>query len=138
MALVEWVFELEEKIYTLIKTRSEKRLKSKYPNISFTTSDKASGKGTSYPIVYLHSVNGFEAGKDLEGKDINGVYFSMMVEVFSNNSKEDCSKVSAVIVDEFKEMSFSIGTLPEQNNIGNVYRKVFTANRYIGQADTLH
>lgn len=136
MALTEWATSLEDEIFTIIKARATKRLKEKYPKLKFTTSDKGTGEPT-FPLVYIHVVNGYETGKDLEGKDINGVYYSMMCEVFTNTSKEDCDIISAVLLDEFKELYFSTSVFPVQSNIGTNYRKVFTAGRYIGQSDKL-
>lgn len=132
-----WVFDIETSIFSRIKHEGEKRLKGEYPNIHFTTSDKPTDTTVKYPTVYLHELPFTELGSDLEGNAINGVLYSMQVDVYTNTSQKDAKKVMAEIALLFKQLRFEITSSPENLNTNTVYRQVMRVRRHIGANDVI-
>lgn len=134
MAQSDWIFALEDRIFTVVKTKAKKELVGTFPDIKFTTSDKPTSQ-SSYPTVYIHEIPGYEFGADLKGEDINSIYYQMMVEVYGNTNKADVKNVMQVVAGILKEMKFQIVLSPNFTSTDPLYRQVMTVKRLIGQAD---
>ena len=72
MAQTDWVFDIEKKIYTIIKTRLENSLKSSYPNLLITQQQKINDN-TSIPTIFIKMLDSPEMGADLEGSTVNAM-----------------------------------------------------------------
>lgn len=136
MANIDWAFNLENLIFSKVKTESKRILSTKYPNIYYTTSNMNKGEPT-YPTVYIHELPGAEMGADLVGKDINAVMETLQIEVISDTSQADVSYIMKVIAGVMKDMSFQINSMPEFSNGETYFRKIMRCRRVIGNADTL-
>lgn len=133
----EWAFNLDSKIFTLIKSRAFARLKDDYPKIIFTSTDNNTSAKATFPCVYIHMLPGAEVGNDLENESINGVLCSIQIDVYTDISQYDTRKITSVIADEFKKMKFTINKMPEFDNEGTVYRQITRVRRVIGAGDVL-
>lgn len=131
-----WVFDLETKIYSVIKVRTEKLLKSKYPNIYFTTTNNPKDATTHYPTVYIHELVGSEKGRTNE-YDLNGITYAMQIEVITNTSQKDAKTVINEIAKLFKAMGFEIKSFPVIDNGDTYYRSVMRVSKVIGSDDIL-
>lgn len=131
-----WAFELESLIYSKVKAKAKDQLISKFPKINFTTSDKNDGEPI-YPTVYIHELPGVEQGKDLENKSINAVTETIQVEVITNTSQSDVKKISGVIAQIFKDMSFQVDSFPTFDNGTSYYRGIMRVSRMIGHGDKI-
>lgn len=118
----QWAFDLGTIIFSIVKTKTLDELGSKYPNIFITDKGKTTGKAV-FPTVYVQEMSGAERGADLEGKTINAVLETIQVDVTTNTSKSDVSKVMSVVAGIFKEMRFTIQTMPNFEYNGETYRK---------------
>lgn len=134
MAQSDWIFALEDRIFTVVKTKARKELVGRFPDIRFTTSDKPTAD-TSYPTVYIHEIPGYELGADLYGEDVNSIYYQMQVEVYGNTNKADVKDVMSVVTRVLKELKFQIVLSPNFTSTSPTYRQVMTVRRMIGQAD---
>ena len=152
-----WAFDLENDIYTTIKTRALKKLKDRYPNIFFTQTDLPKDAAeesdhfllalvfwhiskdatVKYPTVYLRELGGSpEQGRTLEGKDINGVWFTMQCDVTTNKSKKEARAVNEEVALLFKDIGFAIVAFPESSTVGNNYVSGMRVRRMFGSKDT--
>lgn len=136
MATNDWVIDLENKIFTIVKTKASTTLKPKYPDIRFTTSGK-SVTTPKFPTVYMHELPGVESGSDIDGSGINAVIYSMQIDITTNTSQEDLKRVSAEIIKQFKELRFSISAFPDMSATADIYRSVIRVSRLIGVDDVL-
>ena len=134
MAQSDWIFALEDRIFTVVKTRAKKELIEKFPSIKFTTSDKPTSD-PSYPTVYIHEIPGYEIGGDLCGTDINSIYYQMQIEVYGNTNKADVKDVMQVVTNILKDLKFQIVLSPNFTSTNPTYRLVMTVKRTIGQSD---
>lgn len=131
-----WVFDLETKVFSIIKTRSLKNLKSKYPNIHFTTTNNPKDATTHYPTVYIHEMASTEQGRTTE-YEIGGITYTMQVEVITNVSQKDAKTVINEIAELFKAMGFEIRAFPEISNGETYYKSVMRVRKVIGANDIL-
>ena len=132
----QWAFDLETKIFSVIKSRAEGKIKEKYPNAYLTNISKATAKAT-FPTVYIHELPGVEIGTDLEGISINGVRETFQVDITTNTSQSDAKRVMSIVADEFKQMKFQITAMPEFGDTGDTYRSTARFRRVIGANDIL-
>ncbi len=132
----QWAYDLEKKIFSIIKARATETLGSKYPNLYITDNEKNTSKAV-FPTVYVHELPGVEKGHDLEGYCINAVQETFQIDVITNTSQSDANKVMAVIIDEFKRMCFRVTAMPEFDGSGETYRSTARVRRIISANDVL-
>lgn len=130
------MLDIETIVHSRIKAILTSKLKTKYPNISFTTSDKVKDK-PKFPNVYTHMLGSQEEGGDLEGSSINGVLASFQIEVTDNESQTRAKAVMDEVVGVMKSMRFSVVAMPEFQNTDTSYRSVSRFRRIIGNLDML-
>lgn len=132
-----WVFDLETKILSLIKVKTESTLKKKYSDIFFTNTDSPKDVITHFPTVYVHELPGAEKAKTTEGNSIESVFYTLQIEVTSQKSQKETKYVLSRISEVLKDSGFSISSFPEANNGKMYYRSIMRASRLIGRNDTL-
>lgn len=132
----QWAYDLEKKIFSIVKDRAGDKLKSKYPNAYITDIEKNTSKAI-FPTVYIHELPGVEKASDLEGISINAVQETLQIDVITNTSQSDANKVMAVILEEFKRMCFRITAMPEFKSTGETYRSTARVRRIISHNDIL-
>lgn len=137
MANNDWYASLESKIFTIMKTRIVRNLRSKYPDI-FCTSSGRTDSDPVFPTVYIHELPGMEQGMDIENSGINAVLETIQVDVTTNQSMKDCTHVMTEVITQLKLLHFNVSALPTylvENE--NIYRGIVRARRLIGSDDTL-
>lgn len=101
-----WVCDLQTTVFSRLKAIGTSNLKSKYPNIRFTTSAVDPSKA-SFPTVYVHEIDITPISDGMEhtfnAKDV----YSIQVEVFANDSnKTDSRYIGKVLMNIMNTMSF--------------------------------
>lgn len=132
-----WATDLESKIFSIVKYKAEKSLVRKYPNICFTSSQKATTGSTTYPVVYIHPKSMVELGTDLEGVSINSVRIRIQVDVYSTDLEKTAKDVQAVVLDCFKDLSFKISGFPIMENGDTYFHAISVVERQIDANDVL-
>ena len=127
---------IESQIFSLIKAKFPDRVKKKYPDLNFTTSDKSSTK-PKFPTVYTHLIEPTEAGETLEGSSLNAVNAAFQIDVSDNQSQARADEVAKEILKIMKSMRFSAKPLPFHNDAGDVYRTTARYRRIIGAGDII-
>lgn len=133
-----WMIDLEPKLFALIKSKALPKLIGDFPKINFTSSDSNNSSIARFPCVYIHTLPGTEIGTDITNETINGVLYSLQIEVYSDNSQADARKVMGVLIGVLKEMRFTINSIPEFDNLNNVYRQITRCRRVIGAGDVFY
>lgn len=127
---------IESQIFSLIKAKFPDRVKKKYPDLNFTTSDKSSTK-PKFPTVYIHLMEPTETGETLEGSSLNAVNAAFQIDVSDNQSQARADEVAKEILKIMKSMRFSAKPLPFHNSVGDVYRTTARYRRVIGAGDII-
>lgn len=127
-----WYDKALDTIYTKVSTRVTKEMKSKYPNIRFTTSDK--NDATVYPTVAFMRLTGNEVGADLVGETINGVESNLQIKVYYNKNQEGANEVMWSVINNMKKLGYQT-TMPIFENEATVYCSTCRMSRVIGSGD---
>lgn len=109
MADSDWVYSVESKIYTIIKTRLTNALQSTYPNLLVTQQQKLNDK-PQLPTIYIKMLGSPEIGADLEGSTVNAmlVTFETHITVSKDSGLSALRKISAEVLDNFKKLRFEM------------------------------
>lgn len=127
---------LETQIFSLIKAKFSAKIKEKYKDLNFTTSDKSSTK-PKFPTVYIHMIDSQEVGSDLEGTSIPGVNAAFQVDVSDNQNNSRTDEAAKEVLRVMKGLKFKPFTMPMHNNSGDVYITTARYRRVIADNDRL-
>jgi hypothetical protein len=79
-----------------------------------------------------------ETGRDIEARFINGVIYSLQIEVITNTNQSECNGVADIILDMMKEMSFEAVGIPFSDDSQlNDYRNISRYRREIDSQDVI-
>lgn len=92
-------------MFSLIKAKFSTKIKAKYKDLNFTTSDRSSTK-PKFPTVYIHMIDSQEVGSDLEGTSIPGVNAAFQVDVSDNQNNSRTDEVAREVLRIMKSMRF--------------------------------
>ena len=127
---------IETQVFSLIKAKFSAKIKAKYKDLNFTTSDRSSTK-PKFPTVYIHMISSPESGEDTEGNNINAMYASFQVDVTDNQNQNRSDEVSREVLRIMKSMRFQAVGMPIHDNSGDTYRTVGRYRRMIADNDVL-
>ena len=133
----QWVYEIEKRTYAIIKTRCEKKLKTKYPKLKFTQEEQSDSATASFPTVLVQALEPFEQNEDLECERVNTVLFTAQVIVTTNKSRLEALDVAQTVADEYKAMSFKLTTIPFVRKNGKLWTATLRARRSFDWNDRL-
>ena len=130
----DWVYSVESKIYTIVKTRLETALKSTYPKLLVTEQKKLNDE-PHFPTVYIQMLDSPEIGSDLKNETVNAMLTTF--EVHTTVSKEQglsgLRKVQAAVTDNFKKLRFNMVTRGEfTRETNDNYTSISRFRRVIG------
>lgn len=132
-----WTRIIPSKVFTNIQKIGKEKLLKKYPNINFTTSDRAPTK-PKFPTVYIKKMQGSARGGTLEDAKVNAVLSSFQIEVTTNTSQNDAETVADVVADTMTDMGYEMIGEPFPDNTADIYRNVSRYRRLIGYNDILN
>lgn len=130
------IYDVQSRVVSRIKNTFPIELKTKYPDITFTTNDRVLDE-PKFPTVYVHQLASSETGGELTGTEVCGIVSAIQIEVYDNKSMSNADEVMQFALETMKSMRFRILTMPEFQNNPNVYRKIARFSRVIGDGDTL-
>lgn len=132
-----WTKIITPKVFTHVQAKGREKLQKKYPNINFTTSDKASTK-PKFPTVYIKKMQGKPIGRTLEDTKVNGIEAVFQIEVTTNANQNDADNVADVIADIMIDMGFDMVGEPFPDSSTDVYRNISRWRRPIGYDNKLN
>ena len=132
-----WALDVEPLVYTIIKAKTEAKLKTKYPKIYFTNSDELLGDTTKSHTVYIHELEPVEVGQDTNGNTINGLISTFEVKVIVNTNKAECRDILKAIIPAFKELCFDGKKYPSIMTVSGMQQGVARFSRIIGANDKI-
>ena len=128
--------DIQSTVFSRLKNKYPSSLKTKYPDTTFTTSDRVP-QDPKFPTVYVHERGAVEMGSDLDGVHLSAVQTTFQIDVTDNSSMENTSEVMNYVLEQMKALRFKVVTMPEFQNSQSVYRKVGVFRRVIADGDTL-
>lgn len=133
----QWVYDLENLAYAIVKTRCEKKLKNRYPKLKFTQEEQSDSAVASFPTVLVQALEPIEQNEDLERERMNTVLFTAQVTVTTNKSRSEALNVAQTVADEYKAMSFKLTTIPFARKNGKLWTATLRARRSFDWNDRL-
>lgn len=133
---VEWEELVPSIVFTRIKTKFPKDLKTKYKmtNRNFSTTG-SSDTPAVFPFVSVKLLSNSETGEDLEGNTINSGVFSFQIDVTDNQSQTRAKEVMREVKDIMKIMRFKGTSMPTQDDTKDTHRQTARFSRQIGSGD---
>lgn len=132
-----WTKIIPPKVFTNVQKIGKEKLLKKYPNINFTTSDRAPTK-PKFPTVYIKKMQGSARGGTLEDAKVNAVLSVFQIEVTTNTSQNDAETVADAVADIMTDMGYGMIGEPFPDNTADIYRNVSRYQRLIGYGDILN
>lgn len=134
MADNDWVYSIESKIYTIVKTRLNNALLTTYPNMRVTQQYKISDE-PKFPTVYIKMLDSPEIGSDLDNQTVNAmlVTFEVHTIVSKEQGLSGLRNVQSAVTDNFKKLRFNIVTRGEfTRETNDTYTSISRFRRVIG------
>lgn len=130
---------LDSKVFTVIKTKMNKALSTKYPDISFD--DEPTINEPSFPNVFFQQLESIEMGRTLQGNSITALLDTVQIVVTTNTSKSDAKKVAYSAVDAIKSLRYEMVGMPLYNiqikEKSRLHSYTLRARRIIGSGDLM-
>lgn len=133
---MEWWENIEPKVFSVTKARLQNAIGNTFPNIYYTSQIQTLTE-SQFPCVYIHMVDSYEMGDDLEHLTVNGVNSTFQAEAYVNTTQADCVAILSSLMTQLKKMQFSIVSFPMYASNGNVFRGWMRVRRVIGANDSL-
>ena len=140
MAQTDWVFNIESKIYTIVKTRLTNALKDVYPKLLITQQQRLNDD-TQLPVIYIKMLDSPEIGADLDGSTVNAmlVTFETHITVSKDSGLSGLRKISASVLENFKKLRFQMATRGEINReTSDTYSFISRYRRVIGADEEIN
>lgn len=140
MAQTDWVFNIESKIYTIVKTRLTNALKDVYPKLLITQQQRLNDD-TQLPVIYIKMLDSPEIGADLDGSTVNAmlVTFETHITVSKDSGLSGLRKISASVLENFKKLRFQMTTRGEiTRETSDTYTTISRYNRVIGAEEEIN
>lgn len=140
MAQSDWVFNIESKIYTIVKTRLTNALKDVYPKLLITQQQRLNDD-TQLPVIYIKMLDSPEIGADLDGATVNAmlVTFETHITVSKDSGLSGLRKISASVLENFKKLRFQMTTRGEiTRETSDTYTTISRYNRVIGAEEEIN
>lgn len=135
MAQNQWIVDLENKVFSLVKGKTYSKLKEKYPGILYTTTSMNYDAKSNFPCVYIHQLGNSETHSDLERSRVSTITAGYQIEVYSNVSQRDCMYIMAEITDCMKQLLFTVKLSPYVDNQAPTFRCIARFERILDWND---
>ena len=131
-----WISDIESAIFTRVKANGLKELKTKFPEIFYTTDNETDAEAV-FPTVYVEELPGAEQGEDLEGTSTNALLASFQITVSHNGNKPETRVVMDNAITTLKQLRFKIISAPIYKRSNGVWVGTARVRRIIGANDIL-
>jgi len=130
----DWVYTIESKIFTIVKTRLNTALLSTYPKLNVTQQQKLNDE-PSFPTVYIQMLDSPEMGSDLDNTTVNAMLATFEVHIIMSKEQglSGLRKVQSAVTDNFKKLRFNMVTRGEfTRETNDTYTSISRFRRVIG------
>ena len=132
----DWVYDIESRVFTIVKGKTEKTVRNKFPTVKYTTSD-TSDQSAVFPTIYIHELNSPEDGRDLECDTVNSIFCTFEVKVTVDSKREDSKWIAKQITEAFRELKFHTLMFPITTGHNATFETIMRVRRMISNNDTL-
>lgn len=132
-----WFSQIESTVYTLLQYDLVDKAYAPFPNLNCTTSsENESLEGISdFPALYIHMLPSQEVGNTLYNGDIPALRVTFELQVFSNKSESECTKIMNACIMEMKKLYFTVSMFPDPQTSDKKYFAIARFTRIIAGGD---
>ena len=132
-----WFSEIESTIFTHLSYRLVERVGAPYPELNCTTSSQSESLENvdDFPAIYIHLLPPLEMGNDLTNETVNALNVTMELQVFSDDSEDQCRKIMATAIQEMKLLHFNVNMFPDPQTNDKKYFAIARFSRIVGNGD---
>lgn len=131
------MIDVENIVLSRIMAKMPSAIKTKFPNLSYTTSDITKTE-PSFPNIYVHLMDFSQLGQTIDNKKFNGGEAFFQIEVVDNTSQVNVRKVMNAVIDIVNgSMGFDLTYGPQFINTADNYRQVVRFKRIVMENEKL-
>ena len=132
-----WYSEIESTVFTLLQYVLVEKEGAPYPALNCTTSSQNESLENvdDFPALYVHLLPPLEMGNDLYNEDITALRATLELQVFSDQSENECRKIMNVCIREMKKLHFNISMFPDPQTVDKKYFAIARFSRVIAGGD---
>lgn len=137
--LNDWAVQIEDDIFTILKTRANSNLVTTYSEINFTRSSRLPVSETHFPTIVIEFIGNSEMGSTLDGQSVNAIDLTIEVRVIvKKNDMAILRECISEMADQIKKLRFYISSTTRiDNETDDTIHAVIRANRVIGANDNI-
>ena len=107
-----WYSEIESTIFTLLQYILVEKDDAPYPTLNCTTSSQNESLENvdDFPALYVHLLPPLEMGNDLHNEDVTAIRATLELQVFSDQSENECRQIINACIREMKILHFNISS----------------------------
>lgn len=132
---MNWIYSIENKIFTLVGYRVKEALSLKYPDITFTRDPQPDGNMNHFPTIYMNFLSE-EEGHTLDNEE-SGIASTINIEVTANKTQgsNGARTVAYEVLDKLHNIGYNATSPVKVVPTGNdTSQYVFTVYRMIGSS----
>lgn len=132
-----WYSEIESTIFTLLQYVLVEKEGAPYPLLNCTTSSQNESLENvdDFPALYVHLLPPVEMGNDLCNEDITALRATVELQIFSDQSENECRKIMDACIREMKKLHFTIPMFPDPQTADKKYFAIARFSRVIAGGD---
>ena len=133
-----WYSEIESTIFTTLQYLLVEQDAAPFPNLNSTTSSENESVEdiSDFPTLYVHLLPLVETGNDLYNIDVTAVRATVEIQVFSNKSESECTKIMNACISEMKKLHFNVPLFPDPQTKNRTYYAIARFTRIIAGGDS--
>ena len=131
----DWFSKIEESVLTQLDYMLAQRADAPFPNLVVTSANQ--NQVTAFPTLYIHELTPVETGNDLENQTINAVIETIEIQIWTNETEEECRRLMSAAIIEMKRMRFDCTAFPSIQTYNKIAFGIARFRRIIGSGDTL-
>ena len=108
-----------------------------YPSLNCTTSSQNESVENidDFPALYVHLLPPVELGNDLYNEVIAALRATVELQVFSDNSEDECRQIMNACIREMKKLHFNISMFPDPQTADKKYFAIARFTRIVAAGD---
>lgn len=132
-----WFSEIESSIFTTLQYLISEKELAPFPDLNCTTSSQNESIDNikDFPALYVHLLPPIEVGNTLDNMEVSAVRATVELQVFSNKSESECTKIMNACILEMKKLHFNVSMFPDPQTSNKKYYAIARFTRIIAGGD---
>ena len=132
-----WFSEIESSIFTTLQYLLCEKDSAPFPDLNCTTSSQNESLENvkDFPALYVHMLAPVEVGNTLDNLEISALRVTFELQVFSNKSEGECTKIMNACILEMKKLHFNVSMFPDPQSNNKKFYSIARFTRIVAGGD---